>query len=221
MAAFESAGSSLMPLAIAAFRHRHPAVELSLALREPEPAVAMLRAGELELALGFDAGFEGGATTPRWEGIERRPLLEDRMFLALPADHPLVHKRRVSLADVAADAWVAGPPGCECSRILERACNHAGFEPRVGFQSDDYLAIQGFVAAGVGVALIPDLGLTTIRDDVVIRSLGAQAPVRRVWAATLESAHRSPATVEMLDLLSQVAASYVAERGERALAAVA
>src|ERR671929_538128 len=55
LAAFESAGSTLMPLAIAAFRERHPAVELSMTLAEPEDSLPQLRAGELDIALTFDS----------------------------------------------------------------------------------------------------------------------------------------------------------------------
>src|SRR3954453_4563461 len=53
MAAFESAAATLMPPAIAEYRSRHPAVELSMALSEPEDSLPQLRAGELELAVIF------------------------------------------------------------------------------------------------------------------------------------------------------------------------
>src|SRR5215217_318670 len=67
MAAFESAGATLMPLAIAQFRARHPAVELSLSLLEPEDSVPLLRTGELDIALTFDVREQ-----PRAEdGIQR------------------------------------------------------------------------------------------------------------------------------------------------------
>src|SRR4051812_47326532 len=55
MASFESAGATLMPLAIAAFRERHPSVELSMSLLEPEDSIPQLRAGELDLAITFSA----------------------------------------------------------------------------------------------------------------------------------------------------------------------
>jgi DNA-binding transcriptional LysR family regulator len=83
-----------------------------------------------------------------------------------------------------------------------------GFDPQITFESDDYLAIQGLVAAGVGVALIPTLALTTVRDDIVIRDLGNEAPVRKIEAATLPGAQRSPAARAMLDVLSAVATQY-------------
>src|ERR671927_683113 len=83
LAAFESAAASLMPLAIAAFRAAHPGVELSLILAEPDQSAPMLKAGELDLAIGFDSRVRGVV-----DGIARQHLLSDPMFLVLPADHP-------------------------------------------------------------------------------------------------------------------------------------
>src|SRR5438094_959445 len=84
---------------------------------------------------------------------------------------------------------------------------------------ESHPGIQGLVAAGVGVAMIPTLALTAVRDDIVIRSLGSEAPVRTIAAATLPGAQRSPAARAMLDVLGEVAKQY-AEPGPR-LAAVA
>jgi DNA-binding transcriptional LysR family regulator len=102
--------------------------------------------------------------------------------------------------------------------MLRRACEHAGFTPHIAFESDDYAAIQGFVAAGVGVALIAELALTTVRDDIVIRSLGRETPLRRIHAAVLAGGYRSPATVAMLEILTDVAGRYRPRRPELALA---
>src|SRR5213075_3303203 len=85
-----------------------------------------------------------------------------------------------------------------------RACHAAGFEPRVALENDDYAAIQGFIAAGVGVALIPQLALQSVRDDVAIRPLAGNKPARRVVAATLADGYRSPATEAMLKILREV-----------------
>jgi len=215
MAAFESAGATLMPLAIATFRERHPAVELTLSLAEPGDSVPKLKSGELELALCFDAQ---GIAKPGDVAIDRVHLLDDPLYLALSANHPLAGKRHLRLADLAGEAWIEGTPGCACNAMLRRACHAAGYEPRIAFESDDYTAIQGFVAAGVGVALIAELALTTVRDDIVIRSLGRETPVRRIHAATLGGGYRSPATAAMLEILTETAAGYEKRRPELALA---
>src|SRR5215210_8135891 len=216
MAAFESAGATIMPLAIATFRRRHPAVELSLALAEPDDSVPKLKSGELEIALAFDSH---GAPAAGEDSIERVHLLDDPLYLALAPDHPLAQKRNLRLADLAGEAWIEGTPSCACSAMLRRACERAGFAPRIAFESDDYAAIQGFVAAGVGVALIAELALTTVRDDIVIRSLGRETPVRRIHAAALAGSYRSPATSAMLEILADVAAQYPTRRPDLALVA--
>jgi DNA-binding transcriptional LysR family regulator len=211
--AFESAASTLMPLAIAAFRDRHPAVELSMTLVEPEDAVPQLRAGDLDLALVVETRRRGEE-----DGVERVHLLDDPMYVVLPAGHPLAHKRQLRLADLAADAWIGGGPGSECHRVISRACGAAGFDPRIAFETDDYGAVQGLVAAGVGVSLIAELGLRSAREDIVVRSLGRETPVREVFAAAPAGGYRSPAAAAMLEILRDVAGRHAATRAELALA---
>jgi DNA-binding transcriptional LysR family regulator len=212
MASFESAGSTLMPLAIAAFRERHPAVELSLSLSEPEDCIPLLRSGDLDLAIVFES-----AVVEADDGIERVHLLEDPMYLALPRDHPLAHRRRIRLEDLAGEAWIAGGADCECNRLISRACAMAGYQPRIAFETDDYTAMQGFVAAGVGVSLIAELGLRTVRDDIVVRNLGRDTPARQIYAATLAEGYRAPATQAMVEILQDVAADYVSRRPKLSL----
>jgi DNA-binding transcriptional LysR family regulator len=86
-----------------------------------------------------------------------------------------------------------------------------GFDPRIAFETDDYSAVQGFVAAGVGVSLIAELGLRTTRDDIVVRSLGRDTPVRQIYATALKG-YRSPATSAMLETLREVGASHASAR---------
>src|SRR3954469_24296866 len=203
MASFESAGSTLMPLAIAAFRAKHPAVELSMSLSEPEDCIPLLRSGDLVLSFVCESAVVGPL-----DGIERIHLLEDPMYLAMPRDHPLAHRRRLRLEDLAGEAWVAGAADCECNRLISQACATAGYQPRIAFETDDYTAMQGFVAAGVGVSLIAELGLTSVRDDIVVRGLGRETPGRQVYAATATDAYRTPATQAMLEILSEVAERY-------------
>ena len=81
------------------------------------------------------------------------------MHVALPADHPLAGKRALTLADLRDEEWVQTSAASPCARHVVRLCLAAGFEPNVTFESDDYETVQGLVAAGVGVALIPRLAL--------------------------------------------------------------
>jgi DNA-binding transcriptional LysR family regulator len=216
LVAFPSAAASIMPPAIARFRAAHPGVELTLEPEEPQDGLARLRAGEADIALTIEAPNRRDAD----DGIERTHLLDDPLFVALPIGHALAHKQKLKLGDLADEAWMLGSSGrCPDAQILLRACERAGFEPRIAFQSDDYLAIQGFVAAGVGVCLIPDLALVSVRDDVVIRSLGAKPPFRRVLAGTLKEGYHAPATQAMVDILVTVSKEFEGKRKTLSLAA--
>ncbi len=86
----------------------------------------------------------------------------------------------------------------------------------VAFESDDYQTVQGLVAAGVGVALIPELALSVVREDIAIRALSPAPPVRQVIAATPAGARLVPAAPAMLGVLEQVARDYETQRGRPA-----
>jgi DNA-binding transcriptional LysR family regulator len=208
LAAFESAAATVMPIAIKSFAKAHPAVELSMTLMEPEESVAALRGGDIDLAITFG----GGKPADRdGEGVEHHHLLEDPMYVVLAEDHALAHKRAIRLADLADEPWIGGAPDCECNRLISQACLRFGFDPRIAFETDDYAAVQGFVAAGVGVSLIAELGLRTIRDDIVVRPLGRDTPVRQIFATALKG-YRSPATGAMIEVLRDVGREHAARR---------
>jgi DNA-binding transcriptional LysR family regulator len=221
LASFPTAGASLLPPAVALFTERYPEVELSFVEREPEEAAQMLRAAELEVALVFEYGDVTAPDFQRfYEGIELHRLVDDPMYLALPHGHPVARKPRVRLQDVADETWIQESGNHSwCGRFHETACQAAGFTPKVGFRSDDYNVVQGLIAAGVGISLLPGLALTNVREDIVIRSLGRNAPARRIAAATLAGRYRSPATEAMLGILDEVAARFEMPAGPAVAAA--
>ncbi len=215
MVSFPTAGATIAPRSIALFRERHPGVEVTLAPREPHEGLDCIKRGECEIALTVEAGFEPITDS----AIERHHLLDDPFYICLSAGHRVAAKARIRLADLAEESWILGTTArCPDGLILERACQAAGFEPRVAFQSDDYVSMQGFVAAGVGVCLIPDLALVAVRDDVVVRCMQGRPLVRHVLAATLADGYVSPAAAAMLEILDEVSVEWVQQQGKLALA---
>ncbi|HVW18198.1 MAG TPA: LysR family transcriptional regulator [Solirubrobacteraceae bacterium] len=213
--AFDSAGATIMPPAIARLRERHPGIEVTLEPGEGDAATAAVRAGDVDVAL--DVSWPGRRAAD--DGVQRTFLLDDPMYVVLPAGHPLAGRARVRLADLAGEQWITGTPNAACSdsQILVGACVAAGFDPRIAFHSEDYNAIQGFVAAGVGLSLIPDLALVSVRDDVVVRSLGARPPYRVIEAMTAEG-FRTPVKQAALDVLVEVGAEFAGRNSALALA---
>jgi DNA-binding transcriptional LysR family regulator len=219
LASFASAAAAIVPLAVAAFRDRHPSVELSIVMADPVESLPMLRAGELDLALSHDAAALTGEPVRRGEGVRDEHsgvdvvhLFDDPMYVAMPAHHPLASRGELELSAFADHPWMlATSATCPDSRLFLRACHTAGFEPRIAFQNDDYSAILGFVAAGVGVALIPDMVARSVRDDVVVRELDPPPPARPILAVT-PAGYRSPAAGAMVDVLGEVTHAWLAER---------
>jgi molybdate transport repressor ModE-like protein len=197
LGAFPSATATLLPPAIAQLRRLHPGLELSLVEEEPPEALALLRAGELDLAVVFsypEAADEADGD------VVAVPLVDDPLVAVVAQDHPSARDAgRLRLEELADETWIAG---CDrCRAHLLHACAEAGFAPRIAFATDDYVAVQSLVAAGVGVALLPGLGLRAARrGDVAVRKLEGR-PVRSVYAVTPRAARRPPAVEAMLEQL--------------------
>lgn len=199
LASFATAGATVLPEAIAAFRARHPEVELTLSQGDPDDAMARLRTGDFDLIITADveAGEDGAVEVVR--------LFDDPLFAVLPSGHALASGDLVALEDLAAETWVDTPAGSEARRLLLQVCGAAGFIPRVAFESDEYTTVQGLVAAGAGVALIPGLALATSPPGLAIRRLAGEPVVRHVMAALHVAEYRAPAAAAMLAILEEVA----------------
>jgi DNA-binding transcriptional LysR family regulator len=197
--AFPTANATLIPLALTAFDGEHPSVCLSLRECTTGEAGPLLAAGELDLAVVSDAGSPG-------EDIQLEQLMDDPMHLALPRNHHLADKPEIAMADLRDEIWIEGRDGI-CRTKLMAAAERAGFEPRVAFQSTEWLGKQGLVAAGVGITLIPTVALATVRDDIVLRSL-TDGPTRTISIATHSSRYRAPGVEPMRAILKRVAAEH-------------
>ena len=205
---FQSAGATLVPRAVAAFHERYPDVELALTQAEPEEATALLRGGELDLAVVYDFdGIPGGLD----ETLECVHLTDDRYDLLIARDHPLAAQGHVDMADLAEERWINSTDGCGCRRAVLHACSAVGFEPRVSFETDEILAQQALVANNMGITLMPRLALTTAHPGVAVRPIAGGAPVRQIHAASLRDAYSSPASQAMVQLLVDTAEEFQTE----------
>jgi DNA-binding transcriptional LysR family regulator len=203
LATFPSAGAALIPQAIARFGAEHPLVGLSLVEGEPEELVPRLRAGELDLAVLFEFGER-----QNFAAAQRSELFDDPLDVALPCGHPLAARDAVELRLLCDEAWVQTRRLSPCAQQVVRSCHAAGFEPRVAFESDDYATVQGLVAAGTGVALIPRLALASgVHPGVAVRPLSPDPVARRVFALTPEASRLIPAAPAMVAVLEALSAS--------------
>jgi DNA-binding transcriptional LysR family regulator len=212
LASFPSASATVLTEAVSVFHRRHPMVRLSVIDAEPDESLPRLRGGEIDLALTFD--YESVPVEDERD-LDRTLVLTESMYVALPKSHPLADRPVVPLAELADHEWLCGSRPSSCGAAVLQACRSAGFEPAIGFESDDYHVMQGFIVAGLGVTLLPELALPTLRAELVVRATDPPAPQRRVWATTRAEGARSPSTEEMIGILAEVGGSIAARSAER------
>ncbi|MCX2971003.1 MULTISPECIES: LysR family transcriptional regulator [Streptomyces] len=201
LVSFPSASSTLVPAAVAALRAEHPGTRVSLTEAEPPRSVELLRAGECDVALAFRYPATGEPS--EWDELAARPLLTDRLVGLVPDGHRFASARSVSITELAEEPWIAGCP--RCRRHLEDICEAAGFTPRIDFATDDYPAVVGLVGAGLGVAVLPELAVASVRPKGT-RTVPLTPEVRReVAALTLPDLSRVPAVSAALHHLAATA----------------
>lgn len=199
VAVFESVASTLLPPLLARLAAAHPDLTLRTVEVDPDDAIEELAAGGLDLAFSIDYAH---APIAARDDVCRVPVLDDYFHLVVADDDPLTGPT-VGLADAADRPFIASPPFLSCGRCVLTACRAAGFEPDIAHQLDDYPTSLRLVAAGLGVAMIPDLGLDVVPPGV--RVLDLDPPLHR----TIQLVHRTasagrPAIVAVLDALTDV-----------------
>ena len=209
LASFPSAGATLVTEAVSLYRQRYPDVELSLTEGEPHETAPQLKRGDFDVAVVFEDSYSPGGEL--MSGLDCAHLIDDPLYVVLPAAHPLAARKAVRLADLAGDSWVAGCGGGACSEMLVEACARASFTPNVAFESDDHNVLVGLVATGVGVALLPELCLRTLPKGIEIRPVAGSQPMRHIHAAVPADGYRSPATEAMIEVLREVSERFTAD----------
>ncbi|MFF8607535.1 LysR family transcriptional regulator [Streptomyces sp. NPDC015346] len=199
LVSFPSGSSTLVPTALAALRAAHPGTRVSLVEAEPPRSVEMLREGDCDVALAF----RYGAGPAEWDDLVVRPLLADRLVGLVPEGHRLADAESVGIAELAGESWIAGCP--RCRRQLVEVCEEAGFTPRIDFATDDYPAVVGLVGAGLGVAVLPELAIESVRPKGARTVAVEPAVEREIVALTLPDLAQVPAVAATLDELSRAA----------------
>ncbi|MFI2639979.1 LysR family transcriptional regulator [Streptomyces sp. NPDC018610] len=199
--AFSTADAALVPWALAAFRARYPEVRTSREEGLTPRLLERLSAGRLDLAV---VSTTQGAPM---EAYTLHHLLDEPLYVAVPAGHPLTGEPGpVRLSRLADADWVSGSARPE-GTLLDAALRQ-GFRPRVAHVVADWTAKQGYVAAGLGVALVPALAVASVRPDVALLPVHPEdVPCRAVYAATVRGWSLSPAVRAFLGVLREAAVS--------------
>jgi DNA-binding transcriptional LysR family regulator len=175
---FPTASARLLPGALATLRQQRPGVEIEVDEGELAELLPRLLSGELDLALAYRYDTVPAGWPAR---LVETQLLREPLSLLLPAGHRLAGSGPLRLAALAGERWVAPLADSPGALNLERLAARAGFLPRISFRSNDYSVVRGLVAAGLGVALVPGLGISQT-DGVLPTPLAGRPPRRAVLA---------------------------------------
>jgi DNA-binding transcriptional LysR family regulator len=199
---FATAGAHLVPMVVGKFRQRHPHSQLVLCASQPEDMASELANGTIDIGLTWDYDF---LPRPR-ANLARGRVLIDPMCLVLPRDHPLAAEcEPISLGELAGELWVVrGHTSPQFDDAFPVMCRIAGFEPNIVFRTEDYQSVQGLVAAGIGIAVLPRLSLAALRSDIVVRPIDRPTFARRIDAIMLPDAGDTPLVRQVLALLDEL-----------------
>src|SRR5487761_299590 len=143
----QSLGTWLVPDLVRTFRAAHPGVHFQLTQVRDELHSAALDGGQADLEIG--------TRRSRDPAVHKRQVAVEPLRLALPRDHQLAKQQHIRLAEVSEEPFVGLRPTSALRQLTDNLCDQAGFRPAVVFEGDDLSTVRGFVAAGLGVAIVP------------------------------------------------------------------
>src|SRR6478736_4392601 len=193
LVAFPSASPTIVPRLLADLAERHPGITVTYVEGEPPEAVQAVREDRADIALTFS--YPGDREDPHGSsarGLSVHAVGTDDLLAVLPVGHAAAGEDELDVARLADENWIAGCPRCR-GHLLE-LCGRAGFEPRIAFETDNFVAVEGLVAQGIGVATLPRLAVESFPQlpgvAVVPLPAGEQ---RRIHTVTARGADRVPA----------------------------
>jgi molybdate transport repressor ModE-like protein len=204
--AFPSASPTVVPRLLTDLAEHHPGIRITYVEAEPPEAVDAVREDRADIALTFS--YPGDRDDPHGSsarGLAVRAVGSDDLLAVLPEGHPAAARDRVEVSELADENWIAGCPRCR-GHLLE-LCGRAGFEPRIGFETDNFVAVEGLVAQGIGVATLPRMAVESfpLIPGVMTRPL-PHAEARTLHVVTAHGAERVPAVRIALAALTRVLA---------------
>jgi DNA-binding transcriptional LysR family regulator len=196
--AFLSACASFVPSAIAAFSREHPTVDVRLDQVEPPLALPRVIAGELDVAIVYVFPDErsGPVVDPR---LERLEIAVDPYRVVMPPGHRLARRRQARIKDLEGERLSAPMPragGLTYRAMVQGLCEEEGFTPDFAFAVDDVMVARTLAAAGLALAVMPDMTITHPRPDVVVKPLEGFSPARTIEIVWLRG-RRTPGIAPM------------------------
>lgn len=205
---FPSANATLLPTAMAQMREQHSSIEIELFEAEPPQSIEGVRSGEYDVAISFQ--YEDDDDSDLSEDLVSMELASEPLVLLAPETHPITRQRQVRLEDLEGERWIAG---CQrCRQEFVKACESAGYSPQIDITTDDTLAVQSYVVAGLGLAVMPRMTQEFVHHPKLrVRQISPERH-RTVLATVMQENVRTPAVQIFVRQLREAADRLAAER---------
>jgi DNA-binding transcriptional LysR family regulator len=196
---FASVGAAWLPRVVRLLTSEFPGVRLDLALRDWLPDNPADRS-DVQIAVerpDFAA----------WPGFTAHHLLDEPYVVVLPEGHPMTGREEIELAELASEQWVDNDFARGwCRRNLIEACTAAGFRPPFHVEAHDYPTALAFVAAGIGVTVLPELGAIHLPAGTRAVPVVQPTPVRSILAVVRDAVASTPPVLATCAELREIAA---------------
>ncbi|MFI9318264.1 LysR family transcriptional regulator [Kitasatospora aureofaciens] len=199
LAAFASAATSIVPKALAQLHTTYPDVRVSLSQLEPEAGYSRLKRGDMDLTLSYDYDF---IPQPPPRTLRRTLIARDPVVAVVPTGHHLADRDVIDLASLASETWIAAPEAALRLELLAQIAKTPGFRARLEYEGDDFNTVLGFVAAGLCVAVMPQLALPRGTTQVVARPLAEPELTRFIYAVRIDTRHAPHALLALEQMLA-------------------
>jgi molybdate transport repressor ModE-like protein len=200
LASVASAAATIVSDVVCALRESHPGIAVTVRAAEPDRALELLLAGDVDLAVVDEYDYVPLALP---DFVVARELCAEPLVVVSPPER--FGRRRPALADLAGADWVMPPDDAACGQAVRTACRAVGFEPRVRWETDDMLLLVRAVAAGHGIAVLPSRSVAVEAADVAVKPLREPRLERRLIAVARASALARPVVATVIDSLVAMA----------------
>lgn len=200
-----SLASLRLPAVIARFHRQHPGIEIALREGHSGPLAAMLATGAIDIAM-LHSGSIGRALAGRPRSalpadLAATPLEREPLVLALPRGHALADRPRVRFAALAAEPFVIYQDGSMLRDVVLAAAAAAGFTPRIALEASGNDTVRAFVAAGLGITLLPRSLAALAGPPIAIARVASPRLTRTVSIARRRHGALQPAVQALFDFL--------------------
>jgi DNA-binding transcriptional LysR family regulator len=192
VAAFPTLAAALLPQAIEELRGNYPRLEI--VLDELEPADGLAALGSWNADVAFIDNMANGRAG-RHSNVDQVPLLDDVLYVLLPAGHRLARRRTLALADLKNERWALDSAVSSYGQFIVELCRRAGYEPRVNAQCRGFEVVRAMVAAGCSISVIP--GLRLVHDLAGVAAVKLRPEARRKIAIAFRHGERKHPAVKV------------------------